>query len=341
MVLADGLRWLWEHKPSIAWARESMDEEEAPLPRRRRRSIALHRPAVLEEEDESDDEAYEEDLEDEDDDEDLEEEDVEEEDEDEDEDEDEEDAEEEDDEEEIDQDDEPPRRARRSKMRVQRESKKPAPRAKRVAEPSEREGIPPLSLLDLPQSQRKKPLVSDAMLEGVSEDVESCLAEFGVEADVVAIYPGPVITRYELELAPGIKVSKLTGLSKDLARSLSVVSVRIVEVIPGKSVVGLEIPNQYREIVRLREVLTSEAYQHARSPLSLVLGKDIAGEPVVVDLAKMPHLLVAGTTGSGKSVGLNAMLLSILYKAVPEEVRMILIDPKMLELSVYDVFHIF
>ena len=139
-----------------------------------------------------------------------------------------------------------------------------------------------------------------------------------------------------MQPAAGIKVSRITGLAKDLARSLSVVSVRIVEVIPGKSVIGLEVPNKHREIVRLSEILSSTAYQHARSPLSLALGKDIAGHPVIVDLGKMPHLLVAGTTGSGKSVGLNAMLLSILYKTTPEQVRLIMIDPKMLELAIYE-----
>jgi len=145
-----------------------------------------------------------------------------------------------------------------------------------------------------------------------------------------------VITRFELQLAAGVKVSKLSGLAKDLARSLSVISVRVVEVIPGKTVVGIELPNEHREMVRLSEVLSSQQFEQARSPVSLGLGKDIAGHPVIVDLAKMPHLLVAGTTGAGKSVGLNAMLLSLLYKTKPDEVRMILIDPKMLELSIYE-----
>ena len=153
---------------------------------------------------------------------------------------------------------------------------------------------------------------------------------------MVAVHPGPVITRFEMQLAPGVKVSKISGLSKDLARSLSVISVRIVDVIPGKSVVGLEVPNENRETVRLREILASDAYQQAKSSLTLALGKDIAGRPVVADLSKMPHLLVAGTTGAGKSVCINAMLMSLLYKSTPQDVRLILIDPKMLELAIYE-----
>ena len=168
---------------------------------------------------------------------------------------------------------------------------------------------------------------TDIQLQSMSRNVELRLKDFGVEASVVAVHPGPVITRFELELAAGTKVSKITALAKDLARSLSVISVRVVEVIPGKSVIGLELPNQHREIVRLREVLSTKDYQNARSPLTLALGKDISGHAVVVDLAKMPHLLVAGTTGSGKSVSLNAMLLSFLYKSTPKELRMILIRP--------------
>lgn len=194
---------------------------------------------------------------------------------------------------------------------------------------------PSLGLLEAPEKVAKQGF-SSSQLQDLSRLVETRLLEFGVDAKVVGVQPGPVITRFELDLAAGIKVNKITTLAKDLARSLSVVSVRVVEVIPGKSVVGLEIPNSHRELVRLKEVLEDSAYQQAPSPLSLALGKDISGRPVVVDLAKMPHLLVAGTTGSGKSVGVNAMLLSILYKASPEEVRMILIDPKMLELAVYD-----
>ena len=173
-------------------------------------------------------------------------------------------------------------------------------------------------------------------LEAMSKLLEIKLADFGVEAQVVSVLPGPVITRFELQPAAGVKVQKISALAKDLARSLAVISVRIVEVIPGKSVVGIEIPNEHREMVRLKEVLTSSAFLDATSPLTLALGKDIAGASVVADIAKMPHLLVAGTTGSGKSVGVNAMLLSLLYKSTPEQVRLILVDPKMLELSVYE-----
>lgn len=173
-------------------------------------------------------------------------------------------------------------------------------------------------------------------LETLSRDVEQHLMDFGIQVTVVAVHPGPVITRFELQLAAGVKVSRLTALSKDLARSLSVTSVRVVEIIPGKTVVGIELPNPNRAMVCLSEVLSSEVYQQAHSPLTLALGVDIAGHPMVVDLAKMPHLLVAGTTGSGKSVGINAMILSLLFQATPEQVRLILVDPKMLELSVYD-----
>ncbi|MFO1257507.1 MAG: DNA translocase FtsK 4TM domain-containing protein [Gammaproteobacteria bacterium] len=193
---------------------------------------------------------------------------------------------------------------------------------------------PCLSLLETVEAVKKS--FDPKQLEALSQLVEARLNEFNISVKVVAVYPGPVITRFEMELAPGIKVSRITGLAKDLARSLSVESVRVVEVIPGKSVVGLEIPNQNREIVRLKEILASSVYEQSKSPLSLGLGKSISGEPIVVQLGKMPHLLVAGTTGSGKSVGVNAMLLSILYKATAEEVRLILIDPKMLELSVYE-----
>lgn len=195
--------------------------------------------------------------------------------------------------------------------------------------------LPAFDLLNAPPPQTEKAFTSISF-EELSQLVEQRLSDFGVEVKVVAVHPGPIITRFELELAPGIKVSKITGLAKDIARSLSAVSVRIVEVIPGKSVIGLEIPNENREMVTLREILESQRYAQSRSPVSLVLGKDISGSPVVVDLTKMPHLLVAGTTGSGKSVGLNAMLLSMLFKSTPEQLRLILIDPKMLELSVYD-----
>ena len=196
--------------------------------------------------------------------------------------------------------------------------------------------LPSLSLLDKGQPGKPMGGYTHQELETVSREVEQHLLDFGIHADVVAVHPGPVITRFELQLAAGIKVSKLSALSKDLARSLSVISVRVVEVIPGKTVVGLELPNQYREIVRLSDVLSADVYQQAHSPLTIALGVDIAGYPMVVDLAKMPHLLVAGTTGSGKSVGINAMILSLLFKATPDQVRLIMIDPKMLELSVYD-----
>lgn len=195
--------------------------------------------------------------------------------------------------------------------------------------------LPKLSLLDS-RVNEKKVGVSRDVLEKRSREVEACFNDFGVALKVVAAHPGPVVTRFELELAPGTKVNKITSLVKDLARSLSVTSVRVVEVIPGKSVIGLELPNPSREVVTLKEVLSTQAYQQSRSALTIALGKDIAGEPVIVDLAKMPHLLVAGTTGSGKSVALNVMLLSLLYKSSPQDLRLILIDPKMLELAVYD-----
>lgn len=198
-------------------------------------------------------------------------------------------------------------------------------------------GLPPLNLLAAAeQSAQQVEGYSHEALEMLSREVEQHLLDFGIQVDVVAAHPGPVITRFELQLAAGIKVSKLSALAKDLARSLSVTSVRVVEIIPGKTVVGLELPNPNRAMVVLSEVLTSEVYQQAHSPLTLALGVDIAGHPMIVDLAKMPHLLVAGTTGSGKSVGINAMILSLLFKSTPEQVRLILIDPKMLELSVYD-----
>ena len=204
-----------------------------------------------------------------------------------------------------------------------------------IFEGSELCSLPPLSLLEAAQHSNDSGY-SEEVLEQLSRLVETKLAEFGIIVDVVAVYPGPVITRFELELAPGVKVSKLTTLSKDIARSLSLVSVRIVEAIAGKSYVGIEIPNENRQMVRLSEVFGSTEYAQSQSALSLGLGVDIAGQPKVVDLEKMPHLLVAGTTGSGKSVGLNAMLLSLLYKSTPDMVRLILVDPKMLELSVYD-----
>ncbi|HHC72165.1 MAG TPA: DNA translocase FtsK, partial [Thiotrichales bacterium] len=194
--------------------------------------------------------------------------------------------------------------------------------------------LPPISLLDPPPKGGKG--YSSEGLEAMSRQVELKLADFGIEVQVESVHPGPVITRFELMPAPGVKVSQISNLAKDLARALSAVSVRVVDVIPGKPTVGLEIPNQHRETVGLSEILASEQYDRAGSPLSLALGKDISGRPVVVDLARMPHLLVAGTTGSGKSVAINAMLLSLLYKATAREVRLIMIDPKMLELSVYE-----
>ena len=194
--------------------------------------------------------------------------------------------------------------------------------------------LPSFNLLETPPP--KVQMMSKEELDRIARLVESKLADYNVQARVVGVYPGPVITRFELDLAPGMKASKITGLSRDLARSLSAVSVRVVEVIPGKPYIGLELPNRYRQTVHLREVIDSDAFRNANSPLTLVLGQDIAGEATVVDLAKMPHVLVAGTTGSGKSVGVYAMIISMLYKATPEEVRFIMIDPKMLELSVYE-----
>lgn len=195
--------------------------------------------------------------------------------------------------------------------------------------------LPSLNLLEPAEKISGKGYTSE-QLEGMAREVEQRLLDFGIEVQVVAVHPGPVITRFELQLAPGVKVSRITGLAKDLARALSVISVRVVDVIPGKPVIGLELPNKHREMVRLSEIFLTDQFQQALSPICMALGVDIAGYPVVVDLAKMPHLLVAGTTGSGKSVGLNAMLLSILFKATPEEVRLILVDPKMLEFSIYD-----
>ncbi len=194
--------------------------------------------------------------------------------------------------------------------------------------------FPPLTLLDEPSNQVIG--YSHEELEVLSRQVELKLADFRVKVKVVGVMPGPVVTRFELEPAPGVKVSQVANLAKDLARGLSVISVRIVDVIPGKPYIGLEIPNTNREIVYLSEVLRSVEYDKSRSPLTLGLGKSISGKPVVVDIAKMPHVLVAGTTGSGKSVAVNAMIVSLLYKATPDEVKMIMVDPKMLELSVYE-----
>jgi S-DNA-T family DNA segregation ATPase FtsK/SpoIIIE len=194
--------------------------------------------------------------------------------------------------------------------------------------------LPPLSLLDDPKPTSSG--YSEESLEAMSRLVELKLRDFGITVEVVSVSPGPVITRFELDPAPGVKVSQIVNLAKDLARSLSVVSVRVVEVIPGKAFIGLEIPNENREVVTLGEILKSKAYDELASPLTLALGKDISGQSVVADLSRMPHLLIAGTTGSGKSVAINAMVLSLLYKAQPEHVRLIMVDPKMLELSVYE-----
>jgi len=234
------------------------------------------------------------------------------------------------------------RRSRREPIHIE-------PPAKPVIEKSERAkreqqiplfnidavgGLPPLSLLDDPKPQPQG--YSPETLETLSRQIEFKLKDFRIDAQVVGVYPGPVITRFEIEPAPGIKGSQISSLDKDIARGLSVKAVRVVDVIPGKAVIGLEIPNANREIIYLSEILRSREYDKLNSPLALALGKDIAGRPSVVDLGRMPHLLVAGTTGSGKSVGLNAMVLSLLYKASPADVRMLMIDPKMLELSVYE-----
>ncbi len=215
-----------------------------------------------------------------------------------------------------------------SSERVERERQIPLFNAATTTE------LPPISILDKVVDTSKG--YSKEALEAISRQLELKLLDFGVDAEVMEVHPGPVITRFEVQLAPGVKVSKVSNLTKDLARALSVISVRVVEVIPGKSYIGIEIPNEQRERVVLSDVLQSDVYDKSRSSLTLGLGKDIGGNPVVTDLAEMPHLLVAGTTGSGKSVALNAMLLSLLYKATPQDVRMILIDPKMLELAVYE-----
>jgi len=194
--------------------------------------------------------------------------------------------------------------------------------------------LPPLSLLDEAGEHIER--LSDEALQAISRTLEIKLADFGITVEVESVHPGPVVTRFEIQPAAGVKVNQITNLAKDLARSLSTISVRVVEVIPGKTTIGIEIPNENREIVRLSETFKAPVFSDAKSPLTLALGKDISGEPIVADLAKMPHLLVAGTTGSGKSVALNAMILSLLYNATPEDVRLIMIDPKMLELSIYD-----
>ena len=194
--------------------------------------------------------------------------------------------------------------------------------------------LPPLHLLDEPEKNTET--ISNETLEFTSRLIERKLKEFGVSVQVLAAYPGPVITRYEIEPATGVKGSQITNLTRDLARALSVTSIRVVETIPGKSCMGLEIPNPKRQVVRLSEILSAKVYADMVSPLTIAMGKDIAGKPVVADLGRMPHVLVAGTTGSGKSVAINAMILSLLYKADPAQVRLILVDPKMLELSIYE-----
>ncbi len=201
-------------------------------------------------------------------------------------------------------------------------------------DPPQSRELPPLKLLDEPPERVAQ--YSAEALEAMSRLVEIKLKDFGVEVEVVAVHPGPVVTRFEMRPAPGVKVSQISGLAKDLARALSAISVRVVEVIPGKPVMGLEIPNEKREIVTFGEIIRSKVYDDITSPLAIALGKDISGQPMVADLARMPHLLIAGTTGSGKSVGINAMILSLLYKSTAEHVRLIMIDPKMLELSVYE-----
>ena len=217
--------------------------------------------------------------------------------------------------------------------RVQREKQKP------LFQDLPDTPLPPIGLLDEPGADIET--VSAGTLEFTSRLIEKKLKDFGVEVRVVAAYPGPVITRYEIEPAIGVKGSQIVNLVRDLARALSVVSIRVVETIPGKSCMGLELPNPHRQVVRLSEILGSEVYQSLASPLTLALGKDIGGNPIVADLARMPHLLVAGTTGSGKSVAINAMILSLLYKAEARDVRLIMVDPKMLELSVYqDIPHL-
>jgi S-DNA-T family DNA segregation ATPase FtsK/SpoIIIE len=228
---------------------------------------------------------------------------------------------------------EPPVTEIRKSQRVEKEKQKP------LFEDLPDSPLPPLALLE--EAGGSVEVLSADTLEYTSRLIEKKLMDFGIEVRVVAAYPGPVITRYEIEPATGVKGSQILNLVRDLARALSVVSIRVVETIPGKSYMGLEIPNPKRQVVRLSEILSSEVYAGMASRLALALGKDIAGKPVVADLARMPHLLVAGTTGSGKSVAINAMILSLLYKATPNEVRLILVDPKMLELSVYgDIPHL-
>jgi S-DNA-T family DNA segregation ATPase FtsK/SpoIIIE len=233
------------------------------------------------------------------------------------------------------------REAKRKPVRIEPVIQQPRPserieRERQVPlfDPPANSELPPLSLLDEPRPSEEG--YSTSALEAMSRLVEMKLLDFNIEVEVVAVNPGPVITRFELDLGAGVKVSQVSNLAKDIARALSAISVRVVEVIPGKSVIGLEIPNEHRSIISLGEILNTREYDESSSPLTLALGKDISGLPVVVDLGRMPHLLVAGTTGSGKSVGINAMILSLLFKTLPKDVRLIMIDPKMLELSVYE-----
>lgn len=229
----------------------------------------------------------------------------------------------------------PPKIEKTSQKKLERSKRAEKERQASLFDSPVQGELPSTALLDPADANQNKGFSAET-LEGMSRLLELKLRDFGVEAEVENVLPGPVVTRFEIQPAAGVKVSRITNLAKDLARSLAVISVRVVEVIPGKTVVGIEIPNEDRELIRLSEVVASETYEKVNSPLALALGKDISGQPIVADLAKMPHLLVAGTTGSGKSVGLNAMLLSMLFKATPEELRLIMIDPKMLELSVYD-----
>jgi S-DNA-T family DNA segregation ATPase FtsK/SpoIIIE len=240
----------------------------------------------------------------------------------------------------------PPREPERPPV-IQRaiSAMRPTPRKESPPERKERESIvavldvppgtlPPLQLLDAPEE--RKATYSDDALENMSRLLESKLRDFNIDVKVVGVHPGPVITRFEVDPAPGIKASQITNLQRDLARSLSVISLRVVENIPGKAVVGIEVPNENREIVRLTEILSSKPYKDLHSPLALALGKDIGGHPIVADLGRMPHLMIAGTTGSGKSVCINALILSLVYKATPEHIRLIMVDPKMLELAAYE-----
>ncbi len=235
------------------------------------------------------------------------------------------------------------KRAKESKRRQNRKPPRIEPRTERKPKAKQNEmfemaGLGPVPHMDLldDKSLDEESGYSAASLETMSRQLELKLKEFGVDVEVVSVLPGPVVTRFEVQPAAGVRAQKISSLAKDLARSLAVISVRVVEVIPGKSVVGIEIPNENREMVRLKEIFASPEYEKSKSSLTLALGKDVAGAPAVTDIGRMPHLLIAGTTGSGKSVGVNAMLMSILYKASPEDVRLILVDPKMLELSVYE-----